>query len=308
MSSWPPKSNWADWSKPADWRKPSSPSERAAILQRRVDPEDAGNLPPQLLPLSRDLARLLRHQAPQRGLECRCDGGGGWARMADLLRLEDLRRWTEADVFQVVRESFSKDRPRFELAEDAESKVIWIRATHKHSLHKKGAQPPPPSGPPPGGPPPPSGPPLCCEQASSSSASSEPLAAIAVPPCPGPEAFSLVTPPGTPSRSARQFEEHEGDLTPDKLNPPIELSHLASRPSTEKSDVLPSLETTHWQRFLSDSAGVVASYWWWCAVDDDSFLEDAPAPWQKFVDSRTGRLWWYKDDDKWFFADTGKMQ
>ena len=41
--------------------------------------------------------------------------------------------------------------------------------------------------------------------------------------------------------------------------------------------------------------GDVASYWWWCAVDDDSFLEDAPAPWQKFVDSRTGRLWWYKD-------------
>jgi len=205
--------------------------------------------------------------------------------MVDLLRLEVLRQWTEDDVYQVVRESFSKDQRRFELAEDTETKAVWIRATHKHSVQK--AQPPPPTGPPPSNghvlPPPPN----------------------ETPPV---KAFSMATPPMTPVTSPRCMKEDKASVTPEKLDRSVETPCNAAGPAPDEV-VAPSLvDTAHWQRFLSDSASTPAeeaSCWWWCCLDDDCFLEDAPAPWQKFIDSQTGRQFWHKDDHKWFFVDTG---
>lgn len=99
------------------------------------DPEDMGNLPGHLEGMSRTLARILRHAAPQVGI--RLHGDAGWCRLDNVLQLPDFKSFSEGDVEEVVRESYSKDRPRFELK--LEDGFSWIRATHKHTTGAAGA-------------------------------------------------------------------------------------------------------------------------------------------------------------------------
>jgi len=91
------------------------------------DPRDQGNLDQRLVPLSRSLARVLRHAGAELGLAC---DDQNWFLLRDAMR--GLPAWTEFDVREVVRDSFSKHRPRFELSESANG--VRIRATHKHSV------------------------------------------------------------------------------------------------------------------------------------------------------------------------------
>lgn len=92
------------------------------------DPQDRGNLSERLVPLSRALARVLRHYATSLGLRVE---EGGWCNLEELLASSDLKGWNEEDVREVIRESFSKDKPRFELKDEGGA---WIRATHKHTI------------------------------------------------------------------------------------------------------------------------------------------------------------------------------
>lgn len=96
---------------------------------------DVGNLDPRLMPLSRNLARILRHAAKDFGLKIDTSGpDGGWCKLHDLFAQTQIgwTGFTEDDVREVVRESFSGTRPRFEINETAG--CLWIRATHKHSI------------------------------------------------------------------------------------------------------------------------------------------------------------------------------
>lgn len=98
------------------------------IQQQKVDPEDQGSLPPDLVPLSRQLAKVLRHDL--RFLPADEDG---WCPVDAVLRLPECQGWLESDLDDVVRESFSKSKPRFEM-ERRGDRGQWIRATHKHSF------------------------------------------------------------------------------------------------------------------------------------------------------------------------------
>jgi len=97
-----------------------------------VDPLDEGNLPSEFMPLSRMMARVLRHSGRSAGLIIDAEG---WCSLTAMLRLPDLSGWRQEDVHTVVQESFSKTRPRFELKGSGES--LQIRATHKHSFDQR---------------------------------------------------------------------------------------------------------------------------------------------------------------------------
>jgi len=43
-------------------------------------------------------------------------------------------------------------------------------------------------------------------------------------------------------------------------------------------------------------------YWWYCELDGDSFIEDAPGAWSCYSDPNSGRRYWWKSDDKWFWV------
>jgi len=88
------------------------------------------DLPRRLVPLSHLLSKLLRHAAPHVGLKV---DGEGWCSCAELLQLNDLRKWTEDNIRDVVRTSYSSGSARFEL-EKAIDGTLRIRATHKHTI------------------------------------------------------------------------------------------------------------------------------------------------------------------------------
>ena len=87
-----------------------------------------GNLPANLISLSRLMAKILRHETELED----CKDCGGWVPLDMLLRHPEMRNITLPDLRVVVEESYSRDRKRFELQlrEDAQ----WIRATHRHSV------------------------------------------------------------------------------------------------------------------------------------------------------------------------------
>jgi len=43
-------------------------------------------------------------------------------------------------------------------------------------------------------------------------------------------------------------------------------------------------------------------FWWYCEVDGESFLEDAPGDWSSYSDPVSGRCYWWKSDDRWFWV------
>jgi hypothetical protein len=100
-----------------------------------------------LISLSRKMADILRHSGRERGLQMKEDG---WVQISDVVA---HLQCVEEDIWTVARESFSKDRPRFELARDEDTRLVFVRATHKQTYNQlaleAGDQPPPPLGPPP---------------------------------------------------------------------------------------------------------------------------------------------------------------
>merc|ERR1719443_142727 len=86
--------------------------------RRGGDARDEGDLPEHLMPLSRGMARILRHVGPGMGITFVTLGEGRpghWCAVEAMLRQRDLQRFTAEQVRLVVRESFSKDKPRFEI-------------------------------------------------------------------------------------------------------------------------------------------------------------------------------------------------
>lgn len=90
-------------------------------LRSKIDPADQGNLPAELIPASRQLARLLRYQN-----DVKMDKDG-WVALPEVLKQMD--NCTKQDIDVIVRESFSKNIPRFEM--DDRAGRAWIRAAHK---------------------------------------------------------------------------------------------------------------------------------------------------------------------------------
>lgn len=43
-------------------------------------------------------------------------------------------------------------------------------------------------------------------------------------------------------------------------------------------------------------------YWWYCEADGESFIEDAPGDWSCYSDPESGKRYWWKNDDKWFWV------
>jgi len=92
----------------------------------RVDSRDQGDLCEELRPLSVALALFLRYDARRRRL---CDEDGWMSVEQALNELRVGRRpvqGTENDVRRVVNQSYSKDRPRFELQE--QGGIPYVRA------------------------------------------------------------------------------------------------------------------------------------------------------------------------------------
>jgi len=82
---------------------------RPARMPQR-DARDQGNLPERLLGVSYELAKFLRYRAHESGL---C-GNDGWMAVQGVIH-ELGGEWSTDDIRQVVQESYSKDKPRFEL-------------------------------------------------------------------------------------------------------------------------------------------------------------------------------------------------
>jgi len=97
-----------------------------------TNPMDEGNLPKRLEHLSRTMARVLRHSGPI--------GPDGWCPLSDLMKVSEMAGWPKEDIVMVVKESFSKNRPRFELKDEDCKPGTLIRATHKHSCRITGQQ------------------------------------------------------------------------------------------------------------------------------------------------------------------------
>ena len=83
-------------------------------------------LPDELVPLSRTLCRILRHDGPAHGLYV---NSYGWCRLDMLLQDPRIQKWSEEDVRYVLAHSWVRGEYRFEL-DNAEK---WVRATGGHS-------------------------------------------------------------------------------------------------------------------------------------------------------------------------------
>jgi len=93
----------------------------------RVDPADRGDLPEHLLPLSRKLAQRLRYKASYLRSQGIVMDQNGWVQVTEVLA--DMEGFDVQDLRQVVKESYSKDQPRFETRE--QDGRLQIRAAHK---------------------------------------------------------------------------------------------------------------------------------------------------------------------------------
>ena len=83
-------------------------------------------LPDELVPLSRALCRILRHDGPAHGLFI---NSKGWCRLDELLQDSRIKKWSEDEVRYVLAHSWVRGGYRFEL-DNAEK---WVRATGGHS-------------------------------------------------------------------------------------------------------------------------------------------------------------------------------
>lgn len=90
--------------------------------------DDKGDLPSRLVPLSRDLSKLLRYHAHEY-LEV---VENSWVSVAELLKLPGFEIWTKQDILLVEQESYSKQQKRFEVR--GEGAKLQIRAIHKCQL------------------------------------------------------------------------------------------------------------------------------------------------------------------------------
>lgn len=62
-------------------------------------------------------------------------------------------------------------------------------------------------------------------------------------------------------------------------------------------EVRPS--TSAWTKYqLPEGNG----FWWHCEVDGESFIEDAPGAWSCYSDPVSGKRYWWKSDDRWFWV------
>lgn len=55
-----------------------------------------------------------------------------------------------------------------------------------------------------------------------------------------------------------------------------------------------------WKKFRSEDGGAVL---WLDEAAGDWFIEDHPGAWCKYKDPASGRVYWWKDDLSWFWAD-----
>eukprot|EP00419_Tripos_fusus_P043206 CAMPEP_0172788968 /NCGR_PEP_ID=MMETSP1074-20121228/207224_1 /TAXON_ID=2916 /ORGANISM="Ceratium fusus, Strain PA161109" /LENGTH=572 /DNA_ID=CAMNT_0013626003 /DNA_START=38 /DNA_END=1756 /DNA_ORIENTATION=+ len=83
------------------------------------------------------MARVLRHKGPEEGLVICPDG---WCPLGAFMQVSEMAGWSKEDVMMVVKESFSRDRPRFELKDGDGNSGTLIRATHKRSSYKTTGQ------------------------------------------------------------------------------------------------------------------------------------------------------------------------
>ena len=62
-------------------------------------------------------------------------------------------------------------------------------------------------------------------------------------------------------------------------------------------------DAARWLRFQSpDCFGL----WWWQLSTETYFCEGNPeSGWQQYIDPATYRFYWYRDDNNWFFTNTG---
>lgn len=276
----------------------------------KVDPEDQGNLPERLLPLSRALARVLRHTVCGQDSE-------GWTRIDRIMDLPEMSSWTEDDLDLVVAESFSKDKPRFEVHRRHYARLI--RATHHRTKDSRSGGLGSTCG---GG-----GGRLgsqreCGGFGGSSSSFRDPAAArrygspprsrglvdreIATPP-----PVRRQTPQGRLSAESRgSGDPWAGGLRPFCNKPKLEPPAIPSTCVNEDThlplglSLLGSLDGVQWTRYqLPECDGT----WWHCSRADgeeDFFIEESPGPWSQFFDPGCERAYWYNaDSGEFFFSD-----
>lgn len=109
-----------------------SGNERRKSLQERQDPRDVGNLPSHLIGPSRTLASFLRHVAGTNGYPTVDTEGFLAVPILSTVTFKGLHMLAERDIRTICAESYSKNRPRFELR--TIEGELCIRATHNHSL------------------------------------------------------------------------------------------------------------------------------------------------------------------------------
>eukprot|EP00418_Pyrodinium_bahamense_P092356 CAMPEP_0179047840 /NCGR_PEP_ID=MMETSP0796-20121207/19404_1 /TAXON_ID=73915 /ORGANISM="Pyrodinium bahamense, Strain pbaha01" /LENGTH=312 /DNA_ID=CAMNT_0020744297 /DNA_START=65 /DNA_END=1003 /DNA_ORIENTATION=+ len=305
-----------------------------------VDPRDEGALPRRLLPLSRTMARVLRHSGPGAGLAIDEEG---WCSVAALMRMRELAGWAEADLRTVVKESFSKTRPRFELKQSGE-KDMFIRATHKHTCIDGVTIPGLPD-------------PNVEEKRETAASNSRAPASRArdsaayrsAPP------LRVATPQNATGHTARQAPqgstkeeraEYAKDISnawaPESSSKPSSISRqrdqeqAAAAPSqeaketkeakeekeakeaTEEKEAKEAKETA--SGTASESAHAVTSsqwrtwsryrlpeqdgggFWWTCSAEE-WFTEVAPEPWVKYRDPEMEKVYWYSSaTEEWFYV------
>lgn len=72
-----------------------------------------------------------------------------------------------------------------------------------------------------------------------------------------------------------------------------------SESHVESGELSEHLAGCTWQQFKTEDG---QGNWWWCESDGDYFMEDSPGPWAKYSDPNTGKHYWWKTSDKWFWA------
>lgn len=281
-----------------------------------VDPEDQGCLPEDLIWLSRTLARVLRHGAGEFGFTL--DGTERWLKVSEILSHEKFAGHTEDDVKLVVKESYSKDKPRFELKDE---RGLWIRASHKPSrsgrtaghgnvaVHgTKGASAAMAST---------AVNPIATKPHAASMAAGTPATGTGTPATSSlamsravPAATSLPPDPwcqpGCSDPWGGSTAQVEDVPTPLRCKPAA-VAHESTGKSyvaDEEVPTMPIATEVHWQQYLgADGEGP----WWWCEATNDGFIEACPGPWVKYLDPDVGKVYWYNTPSEWFWEHSGSI-
>eukprot|EP00397_Hematodinium_sp_SG-2012_P019515 GEMP01020052.1.p1 GENE.GEMP01020052.1~~GEMP01020052.1.p1 ORF type:complete len:450 (+),score=111.59 GEMP01020052.1:169-1518(+) len=108
-------------------------AKRIKTLENKQDSRDIGDLPKHLIALSRDLAHFLRHCAGTEEYPSLSPQGWMAVRILRTMRFRTLHHISDEDIHKVVQESFSKQKPRFQLRTNEGE--LEIRALHNHSIN-----------------------------------------------------------------------------------------------------------------------------------------------------------------------------